>query len=159
MPDLARWGDPRNYLTRWVGRASIIGGYLSECHSVLDIGAGTQSLREYVSGKYIPVDCVNLSKETILLDLDSDWEETCLPDSDGVAMAGVLEHVKDPISVIRKLSPIGKVWAVSYMDSRKHTSHNLIPLKRLEAAFNAAGMRVDKHTNWRHQRVYRLVRI
>ena len=152
MPDLTRWGNPQSYLPRWVERASIVGAYLSECHSVLDIGAGTQSLKGYVKGEYIPVDCVALSSETIILDLDSDWQASMLPYADGVAMAGVLEHVKDPLAVIRKMAPIGTVWAVSYMDSTKHTSHKLLPMKIIEKTFNEAGM-------WRNQKVYRLIRL
>lgn len=158
MPDLARWGDPKSYLPRWVERATIIGSYLSECHSVLDIGAGTQSLKGHISGKYIPVDCVSLSPETILLDLDSDWDSSILPKSDGVAMSGVLEHVKDPLEVIRKIALVGNVWAVSYMDSKKHPAYDLLTFKQIEAAFSDAFMKINKQTEWRNQRVYRLVR-
>lgn len=158
MPDLERWADVRSYLPFWVGRAEIIGEYLAGCDPVLDIGAGTQTLRRFVTGRYVPIDCVRLSDEAILMDLDSNWSAGDLPQADGVAMAGLLEHVGDPLEVIRRMAPVGRVWAVSYMDSQRHQGHRLVTLDRLESAFSEAGMRVERSCWWQAQKVYRLVR-
>lgn len=155
MPDLKRWADRKSYLPWWEERAAIIGGYLADCESVLDMGAGTQTLRRHVKG-YIPLDCVAMTTDTVVLNLDSDWRD--LPEADGVAMAGLLEHVSDPVAVIRRVAPVGRVWAVSYMDSRRHQGHKLLTLEQLESEFAAAGMCVDQACWWRAQRVYRLVR-
>lgn len=154
MPDLKRWSAAESYLPQWIERSKIIGGYLAGCDSVLDVGAGTQALRRFVSGRYIPLDCVRMSDDAIVMDLDSDWSD--LPEVEGVAMAGILEHVAKPRSVIRKM--VGRVWAVSYMDSCSHTAHELMPLAQLEAEFASAGMRVEQSCDWMGQRVYRLVR-
>lgn len=154
MPDLKRWADRKSYLPWWEERAAIIGGYLADCESVLDMGAGTQTLRQHVKG-YIPLDCVAMTTDTVVLNLDSDWRD--LPEADGVAMAGLLEHVSDPVAVIRRVK-VGRVWAVSYMDSRRHQGHKLLTLEQLESEFAAAGMCVDQSCDWMGQRVYRLVR-
>jgi len=153
MPDLKRWADRKSYLPRWEERAAIIGGYLADCESVLDMGAGTQTLRRHVRG-YIPLDCVAMTADTVVLDLDSDWCD--LPEADGVAMAGLLEHVADPVSVIRRVK-VGRVWAVSYMDSRAH-ARKLLTIDELEAEFADAGMRIDDSCNWMAQKVWRLIR-
>lgn len=158
MPDLARWSSPESYLPNWIERSAIVGGYLSGCGSVLDMGAGTQTLRQFVTGRYIPLDCVSLSDDAMLVDLDSEWSASDLPEAEGVAMAGLLEHVSDPVAVIRRVAPVGRVWAVSYMDSRRHQGHKLLTLEQLEAEFASAGMRVDQSCDWMGQRVYRLVR-
>jgi hypothetical protein len=158
MADLTRWGNVASYLPEWVGRAQIVGSYLSGCLSVLDVGAGTQTLKRFVRGRYIPVDCVKLTPDVITLDLDSDWTATDLPASDGVAMVGVLEHTKNPVSVIAKMAPIGSVWAVSYMDSKRHKNHKLISLGELEIEFARAGFDVEQSKMWNGQKVYRLVR-
>lgn len=158
MPDLKRWADRKSYLPWWEERAAIIGGYLADCESVLDMGADTQTLRQFVTGRYIPLDCVSLSDDAMLVDLDSEWSASDLPEAEGVAMAGLLEHVSDPVAVIRRVAPVGRVWAVSYMDSRRHQGHKLLTLEQLESEFAAAGMCVDQSCDWMGQRVYRLVR-
>lgn len=158
MPDLKRWSAAESYLPQWIERSKIIGGYLAGCGSVLDMGAGTQTLRQFVTGRYIPLDCVSLSDDAMLVDLDSEWSASDLPEAEGVAMAGLLEHVSDPVAVIRRVAPVGRVWAVSYMDSRRHQGYKLLTLEQLEAEFASAGMRVEQSCDWMGQRVYRLVR-
>lgn len=159
MIDVARWGQPSSYSARWIQRAIIISEYLKDCEHVLDLGAGTQILKPLIKSRYTPVDAVSLGPDTILIDFDSNWSASMLPQCDGIAIAGLLEHLADPLDFISRLAPVGDVWAVSYMDSRHHTSHKLITLKRLEKAFNEAGLRVDQRKDWRRQAVYRLVRI
>lgn len=158
MPDLERWGNPKSYLPFWIGRAAIIGDYLKGCDSVLDLGAGTQTLRKFISGKYLPVDCVKLSNDVTVIDLDSQWSADDLPESDGIAMAGLLEHLAAPQSVIQRLAGLGRVWAVSYMDATRHPNHKLLPIEQLETEFSAAGLVITAKTMWQGQMVYRLTR-
>lgn len=124
----------------------------------MDIGCGNQSLSTYFSGKYIPVDCVQLYPDTIIVDLDSDFDLSVLPDSDGLALIGVLEHVQEPLKVLNKLSSIGSTWAVSYMEATKHPHIKLIGIKQLEQAFIDAGFTIAEVQIWRNQKVYKLVR-
>jgi hypothetical protein len=155
---LARWSVVENYSPRWSGRASIIARFLNDCATVSDLGAGTQVLRHYIKGKYSPVDFVSLWPDTTIIDFDAAWSIDDLPKSEGLAMAGLLEHLKDPIDTIHRLAPVGKVWAVSYMDRRSHSERGLVSLKTLEQTFHKAGFRVDAVDWWRNQKVYRLIR-
>lgn len=155
MADTERWGNPRSYLPEWIGRAHIIARYLHGCDPVLDLGAGTQSLRPLVKARYIPADVVSLGPDTLTIDFDGQWSADDLPAVEGVAIAGLLEHVKDPLGVIRKLRGVGKVWAVSYMDSTRHR-HKLVTLRELEQAFADAGKTVQAVERWNGQNVYRL---
>jgi hypothetical protein len=158
MADIERWSKPASYHADWLERAKIIARHLHGCASVLDLGAGTQMLRPLLPGvRYVPVDVVSLGPDTIRVDFDRPWDAGMLPQADGVAIAGLLEHIADPLGTIARLRGIGRVWAVSYMDSRRHR-HALVPLEALEQAFSDAGMRVDKVTQWRGQNVYRLER-
>lgn len=155
MPDLSRWSDRNSYSPRWSGRASIVAGYLSDCQSVLDIGAGSQILKQYLACEYFPADCFG---DGILIDLDTDFSPDSFPPCDGVALAGVLEHIADPVKVIASLGSYGRVWAVSYMNRDKHSERGLISFKTLESAFKSAGLMIANTTMWRHQKVYKLVR-
>lgn len=157
MADAQRWGKLENYHADWRERARIAAAYLDGCQSVVDFGAGKQDLRRYIAGHYLAVDFVELMPGTIIADFDQDWSAELVAHCDGVAVLGLLEHIKDPAAFLQKISGIGKVWAVSYMDSRKH-AHPLMPLADLERCFTAAGMRIQRAVTWRHQRVYRLVR-
>lgn len=157
MADIERWSKSKSYLAEWQGRAKIIAEYLKECNSVIDMGAGSQMLKPFIKGEYIPVDVVKIKHDTILIDFDTDWDIDILPKSDGIAIAGLLEHIKDPLGFIRKMQPTGKVWAVSYMDSRKHR-HNLVTLEQLENVFIDIGMVIKSKTTWQNQCVYKLVR-
>lgn len=104
------------------------------------------------------MDAVSLGPDTVLIDFDMPWSVSDLPQCDGLAIAGLLEHVEDPLALVRKLRGVGEVWAVSYMDSEIHTDKPLVSLERLEAAFGDAGMSVTDSVWWRHQKVYRLIR-
>lgn len=159
MPDIARWSNLNSYSARWHSRSQIAGSYLKDCQCLLDIGAGNQSLSSYFSGKYYPVDCVEIYPNTIILDLDTEFDVSVLPKTDGVALIGVLEHVTDPIQTFTKLSKIGNTWAVSYMDKAKHPHINLISLKRLQMLFAEHGFKIVDKQSWRNQMIYKLVRI
>lgn len=158
MPDLARWSNPESYFPSWSGRSAIVGSFLSDCRTVVDLGAGNQVLRQHISAKYYPVDCVALGPDTILIDFDGEWSIDQIPDCEGVAIAGLLEHIADPLGLIAKIAPIGQVWAVSYMDRDRQIDKSLLPLNKIEKAFQSAGFRIDDKAEWKRQRVYRLVR-
>lgn len=157
MLDSARWSDPLNYAPDWKQRGRIIAQYLHGCRRVADMGAGTHALRALLRCDYLPVDGVALKPGTVLADFDGEWPVDVLDGCDGIAVAGLLEHLADPARFIRQIAPFGSVWAVSYMDAAKH-KHPLLSLADLEALFADAGMRVTDGMIWRHQRVYRLVR-
>lgn len=158
MPDIQRWSDLKNYSTRWHSRSQIAGSYLKDCRSLLDIGSGNQSLSSYFNGKYIPVDCVQIYPETIVVDLDGDFDLSIFPETDAIALIGVLEHVADPLKTLSKLAPLGHTWVVSYMDKDKHERYNLISLKRLQIAFDDIGLRIVEKQEWRNQMIYKLIR-
>lgn len=157
MSDLSRWSKLSSYLPDWSQRSAIIASYLIGCNTIIDLGAGNQVLKPYIKASYIPVDFVSLYPDTIIIDFDSDWEIKSLPKADGIAIAGLLEHIKDPLAFIEKINSIGDVWAVSYMDSAKHR-HSLISLTTLEQSFHEAGMKIDQVKRWNNQNVYRLIR-
>lgn len=157
MADIARWSDPKSYSGQWLQRAEIIAGYLSECQSVLDLGAGPQILKPLVKG-YVPVDVVNLGQDTIQIDFDSEWNIQALPNTEGIAISGLLEHIADPLGLINKISGLGQVWAVSYMDKKKHRHQHLVTIEQLEQSFSDAGLKIAKQTVWRNQNVYKLIR-
>lgn len=157
MADIPRWSNPDSYSPVWVERTRIIAGFLRDCESVCDLGAGTQALRPLVRG-YIPVDMVSLGPDTVVVNFDEPWSASDIPNADGYAMAGLLEHLNDPLGLIAKIAPLGRVWAVSYMERRTLHGRALLPINALEKAFSGAGMRIASTATWKGQKVYRLVR-
>lgn len=158
MADIERWGNPASYSPVWTERARIIARYLKDCGSVVDLGAGTQALRPLIAGHYIPVDMVSLGPDTVAVNFDEPWSADQIPVAEGYAMAGLLEHVREPLALIERIAHLGRVWAVSYMDRETLHSKPLLKIKALELAFTKAGMRIDASTVWKGQKVYRLIR-
>lgn len=158
MADIERWGNPASYDPVWSKRSQLIAGFLSGCTSVCDLGAGTQTLRPMVKGQYIPVDVVSLGPDTVTVNFDEPWDTQDIPVAEGYAIAGLLEHVRDPLGVIAGLAPLGRVWAVSYMDRVSLHGRPLLKLRELVRACQRAGMKVDRWVDWKGQRVYRMVR-
>lgn len=157
MADIPRWGNPENYAPSWADRGRIIARYLAGCRRVADFGAGTHALQPLLRAEYVPVDVVSLKPGTVVVDLDGEWQPELLPECDGIAVAGLLEHLRDPARFLWQIAGMGSVWAVSYMDAAKHR-HPLLSASELESCFRAAGMIITEQTRWRHQNVYRLAR-
>ncbi len=158
MADLKRWGNPNNYHADWQERGRIVARYLAGCRRVADFGAGTHALQPMLTGaEYLPIDVVSLKPGTVVVDLDSDWNTGIAADCDGIAVAGLLEHLADPTRFLWQIAGIGQTWAVTYMDAAKHR-HKLLTVAELECCFRAAGMAITDRARWHNQNIYRLAR-
>ena len=158
MADIKRWGNPKNYHADWQDRGRIVARYLAGCRRIADFGAGTHALQPMLGGaEYVPVDVVSLKHGTVVADLDGDWNTLTIAGCDGIAIAGLLEHLADPARFLWQIADFGQTWAVSYMDAAKHR-HKLLSPADLESCFRSAGMVITERARWHNQNVYRLAR-
>ena len=91
MTDLARWEDVARTPSPWRGRLKLLAARIPPGVSVLDLGAGSQELRELLPAgcTYQAVDIVAGPGVTVL-DLDVDP----IPPADVIVMAGLLEYLR-----------------------------------------------------------------
>jgi hypothetical protein len=94
--DIARWSDDNSYDPEWRQRSSQIAAHIKPKSSVLDIGCGLMSLREFLPQdcRYQPVDIVARAPETIICN----FNQRELPPRelyDVVVCAGLLEYIHE----------------------------------------------------------------
>lgn len=115
--DARIWSElPREKSDKWSFRAEraarIING--SGVRSVLDLGCFRMSLERHLAAAiaYIPSDLVRRDDRTIVCDLNAEAPPSV--EADLVSALGVLEHLKSPETVMRRLAGTYPVAVVSY---------------------------------------------
>ena len=145
------WGDRDNYVYAWEDRARRAAGFIAPGSRVLDLGCGRMALRRFLPTgcRYVPADLAQWTDEVIPVDL----ETGAFPRGsyDVVVILGVLEHLTDPISVIKQAREHGRELIVSYCHPGRESSVvqrraegwiNDLTEKELEAAFAGCGWRM-----------------
>lgn len=116
--DARIWSElPHDKSDKWSFRAEraaqIING-LGGVRSVLDLGCFRMSLEHHLAATiaYIPSDLVRRDARTIVCDLNAEPPPSV--DADLVSALGVLEHLKAPADVMRRLAGSYPLAVVSY---------------------------------------------
>jgi hypothetical protein len=100
----------------WDKRNEIIGKMVEPKSSVLDVGCGAQTLKNYLPPgcKYQPADLIKSSPEVIVCDLNGG----VYPDNgeyyDYVICSGVLEYMRDPEDFLRRIPKLGRTVILTY---------------------------------------------
>ncbi|MCV3209931.1 class I SAM-dependent methyltransferase [Mesorhizobium sp. YC-39] len=89
----------------WEFRAGIIAKLIRATDTVLDIGAGDQKLKKFISPActYIPVDCVDDLPGTFVVDFNKEFRLPNVP-FNVVVCAGSLEYINDLAGFFRALA-------------------------------------------------------
>jgi len=100
----------------WDRRNEIIAAHVPPCSSVLDIGAGAQTLRAHLhpSCRYQPCDLVQTSPEVILCDFNAGQYPALSDRYSHVICSGVLEYVRSPKDFLQRVSRYGNELLLSY---------------------------------------------
>lgn len=104
--DTDRWGElsRSNDKPSWNARNDVIGKFVPENASVLDIGSGNQSVRQCIpdSCSYQPVDCVD-GNNVIIIDFNKEnVADRLLEEYHDIAIcSGVLEYITDTESFFK----------------------------------------------------------
>lgn len=163
--DLARWSKNQSLKEDWNTRTAMLGGYVPMGASVLEFGAGSMFLKQYLDSSinYTPSDIVQRYPETIVFDLNDLSKELDLSPYDTVIMSGVLEYVYDIKAVMVFLySEIDNI-CVSYCCSDIAKDNRLkngwlsdYTEEELKAIFESCNYTVVKETIWRSQSLFYL---
>jgi len=112
--DKMRWKNVEMETYKWDERNRIIASHIPKGTSVLDVGAGAQTLRKYLhENHYVPCDVIP-RPETVYCDLNKGIYPSIEEKFDYVVCSGVIEYLLKPEEVISNLSEFGKNVILSY---------------------------------------------
>jgi 2-polyprenyl-3-methyl-5-hydroxy-6-metoxy-1,4-benzoquinol methylase len=125
MPDpnseLHRWKKLPGTVPVWDERNTFIANLIPDHSTVLDIGAGSQTLRLHLpSCEYTAVDIITMIPETIHADFNNNIIPELPATYDVVVCSGVLEYIVDCRSFVNQIS----TWGNSLICSYASTTHN-----------------------------------
>jgi len=113
--DINRWNKVALETHKWDERNKIIASYIPSGVSVLDIGAGEQTLQKYLNDtEYVPCDIVQRSENILFCDLNKSIFPNINKRFDYVVCSGVFEYLIDAANVLRKLHELGDIIILSY---------------------------------------------
>jgi SAM-dependent methyltransferase len=100
----------------WDGRNAIIASFIPAGSSVLDIGCGSQTLREHLSSgcKYQPSDIIKSSPDVIFCDLNAGIYPDTKELFDYVVCSGVFEYIRNPKEFFKRIPRLGHAVIISY---------------------------------------------
>ncbi|MBN1312187.1 MAG: hypothetical protein JXB30_12275 [Anaerolineae bacterium] len=115
--DVKRWqlvaksGSPS-----WDERNQCISDLIPENSSVLDLGAGPQTLRGYLSRGciYQPCDVVKISDDVLLCDFNAGIYPQIEQPFDFVVCSGVLEYMRTPLDFLATAAALGNRMILTY---------------------------------------------
>jgi hypothetical protein len=144
----------------WDGRLRLIARRIRPGASVLDLGAGAQSLRGMLPPlcRYTPADREQRTPDTLLFDMDTG----VYPDGrwDVAVMAGVLEYAPNAWDVVTHLADLAPLLLLSYdhggsLDYRRRQGwQNHLSRAGLEDLLEDLGYRYRLVARWQGRLIY-----
>lgn len=99
----------------WDERNAVIATLIEPHSSVVDVGAGKMTLRQHARcGRYVPVDCVRVTPETVFADFNAGTVPDLAGQFDYAVCSGLLEHLEDPEAALRVVSTWATYTIFSY---------------------------------------------
>lgn len=164
--DINRWKNVAKETFKWDERNEIIASFIQSGSSVLDIGAGAQTLKTHLKNysEYLPCDIIS-RPGTLYCDLNNNIFPTINKKYDYVVCSGVIEYLINPLTVINHLASYGEKLIITYapliigteMDNRvisgwkNHFSRN-----QIEAILTDLGFSWSVLGQWHNQVIYLL---
>ena len=149
--DVRRWARVAGEVPPWDSRNRKIATFIPDGSSVLDLGAGAQTLREHLPSAcfYQPCDIIISSRDIIYCDFNS-GEYPVVPFCfDYAVCSGLLEYIRRPEEFLRVVSGYSRNLILSYNLCRKGETIldrlakgwvNHLSLQQLMASIGAAGL-------------------
>jgi hypothetical protein len=112
--DFARWSENTNLLPEWRGRSELASGLIPTGASVLDLGAGAMTLRDFLdpSNHYVPCDIVSRCDGCLVADLNSGEFPT--GKFDVVVALGLFEYIHELRPLLEKIAQRSARLVFSY---------------------------------------------
>jgi len=142
----------------WDERNRIIATFIPEASSVVDLGAGAQTLKRYLKSgcEYQPCDIVKSSPDMIVCDFNSGIYPSLSRRYDYVVCSGVFEYIRRPSEFLSSIRQYGKRVILSYNPAGQGVATferlangwvNHLTSQQLEALFATNGL--DWKLIWR----------
>lgn len=122
--DVGRWAKVCHEVPSWDERNRIIASCIPAGVTVLDLGAGAQTLRHHLhaSCQYQPCDIVQSSPDVIRCDFNSGVYPVLGQGFDYVVCSGVIEYLHDPESFFASIRNFGKNIIITYNPKQPRVS-------------------------------------
>ena len=111
-----RWERVAQETPTWNERNQLIASMVPAGASVLDVGAGNMTIREMIppSCEYQPIDCVQGSDDTIIVDFNKGIIPAFEKRFDIAICSGVMEYVHDPAGFLGIVTGWADMVILSY---------------------------------------------
>ena len=163
--DVSRWRQVAQELPPWDGRNELIAALVPVNSSVLDLGAGPQSLRRYLDPGciYRACDVVPSSNDVLLCDFNHGIYPHVDQPYDYVVCSGVLEYVRDPVAFLTAVVPLGRNLILTYAPVQYGDTLwtrmtqgwvNHLSQRQLENLLNGLGLSWVIAERWNGQLIY-----
>jgi hypothetical protein len=166
ITDYHRWQLVHGESEGWLSRSEIIALSIPSNSSVLDLGAGSQSLKRYLQGCiYQPCDLFQTTPDTLICDFNKNIYPHIDNEYDFVVCNGLLEYIREPKVFLNKIIPMGRKYIISYAIKLPTSSQkwrlsmgwfNHYYEIDLENLFNGLGFNFKIIGQWNDQNIYLL---
>jgi hypothetical protein len=111
-----RWSTVAKEVPHWDARNQRIATLIPPGSSLVDVGAGAQTMRKHVKGltRYTPCDLFQNTPDTHLCDFNSGVIPQGIEQHDYSLSSGVFEYVREPGPFFDFLKRVGKTVILSY---------------------------------------------
>jgi len=164
----SRWEKNAKEKPSWDERNVVLARHIPEKSRVLDLGAGAQTLRRYLSTcEYVPCDLVKSTPDCIVCDFNAGQYPKADRRFDVVICSGVIEYIREPLVFLQNLRPYAPTVIISYQPTRLDDKNdkmnrmasgflNHFQREEIEKLFAAAGFRHEQVDTWKVQLIFRL---
>jgi glycosyltransferase involved in cell wall biosynthesis len=168
--DVKRWQKvAQGGAPSWDERNKCIADLIPANSSVLDLGAGPQTLRKHLdlSCVYQPCDVVKSSDDVLLCDFNAGIYPQIEHLFDFVVCSGVLEYMRDPLAFIDIAAALGHRMILTYAPARDGDKLwtrmaegwvNHLRQEELEKLLDKLGLQWIIVEQWHNQVVYKICR-
>ena len=164
LADQALWERNKTRHPPWDGRNERIATYVPAGSTVLDVGAGAQTLRELLPdvAEYQACDLVD-GPETLRCDFNQDIWPHVTKRYDIVIVSGVMEYLHEPRTFLSRLHSLGDrvlLTSVYRSDERRAKGpswRTYLTRAELESLFEEVGVRWRFLESWQSHGIYELL--
>jgi hypothetical protein len=170
ITDRRRWALNASEKPSWDERNILIGRLIPPNSSILDLGAGAQTLKTHAPSPklYVPCDIVKSTPDCIVCDFNRNIYPPQDRSYDITICSGVLEYLSDPLAFLQRIRVYSNLFVLSYQPTTGTGDEKLSRLtngfvnslrrNELEDLLRKSGYRFECVAEWSAQLIYKMER-